>query len=451
MAEKIVMIALSPTMDNGKIHKWQIQEGDIISQGQVICEVETDKSTMEYESFNEGKVLKILVSEGEAASIGQAIALVGKEGEDISELIASESSSAQSKEASTDASTKTVATPTPVPSPQASPAPVAVQAPAPTTVSQSKVVQKPASVDITRIKATPLARRIAEEKGIDISLIQGTGVNGRIQRVDVEHFASTGRSFAPSTGNAKQTAQAEQRPPSPSKVSQYNTPIPVDGIRSVIAKKLSESKFTSPHFYVKTSMRTDALVSMRTKVNSLLTEKVSLNAFIIKLVASTIRKNPAINSSWHDTAQGSSIIHHSNIDIALAVDLGNGLITPIVRDCQYKSVEQIDQELQQLIQKVRQQTILPEEYTNATFTISNLGSFGIEEFTAIINPPASCILAVGMSKKMPVVNDNGQIEVQSKMICSLSSDHRVIDGSVAAVFMKDLCEIVENPALALYF
>ncbi len=457
MAEKIVMIALSPTMEDGKIHTWSIKEGDDISQGQVICEVETDKSTMEYESLNEGKVLKIIVPEGGSATVGQTIAIVGKEGEDISDIIASESSSARPEAtpaAESSESTATAQVPKPSATVPAAPAPsVATQKPVATNASQSATVQKAVPVNNDVIKATPLARRLAQEKGVDISLIQGTGANGRIKRADVEHFASTGQSRVVATEGSVQSGQVKQKVKKPVQhsISQYDTHIPVEGVRAVIAKKLSESKFTSPHFYVKTSMQTDALVTMRTKINSLLDEKVSLNAFIIKLVASAIRKNPVINSSWYETGQGASIVHHSSIDIALAVDLGNGLITPVVRDCQSKSVELIDSELQQLIQKVKQQSIMPEEYTNATFTISNLGSFGIEEFTAIINPPAACILAVGMSKKVPVVNDNGQIEVQSKMTCSLSSDHRVIDGSVAAVFMKDLREIIENPTLALYF
>lgn len=305
-------------------------------------------------------------------------------------------------------------------------------------------VQHASSLEQDHIRATPLARRRAQELGIDLSMIQGSGANGRIQRIDVE-----GGGAAPIAAS-RQQSQAAAAKPAPAPV-QFDTEIPVEGVRAIIAQRLSESMFSSPHFYVKASMRTESMVSLRTKLNAAISGKISLNAFIIKLVASALKKNPMINSSWIQGASGSSIVHHSSIDIALAVDVGTGLITPVVRRCHTKTVQQIDQELQGLIQKVKQKSITPDEYSNATFTISNLGSFGVEEFTAIINPPASCILSVGMNQKVPCVNDAGAIEIASLMTCILSSDHRVIDGTVAAQFMKDLRSIVETPAIALYF
>lgn len=432
MAEKVVMIALSPTMNDGKIHRWQVKEGDTVELGQVLCEVETDKSTMEYESINEGRVLKILVQEGGSARVGQSIAIFGNEGEDISDLLRGEEASAP-----------------PPAQEKAPPSRDMGSSVAPAVVETNRTVHaKVAPVNQERIKATPLARKRAKELRVDLSLVQGTGTNGRIQRTDVEHFVGAGTATASTAAPQK---AAEVQAPLPAQVKEFDKELPVEGVRSVIAAKLSESKFSAPHFYVKTSMQTDALMALRSKVNAELPVKVSLNAFIIKLTASAIRKNPLINSSWKKTAYSAAIVHHSSIDIALAVDLGNGLITPVIRDCQFKNVEQIEKELQYLIQKVKQQTIAPEEYSNATFTISNLGSFGVEEFTAIINPPAASILAVGMSRKVPVVSADGQIEVATKMSCTLSSDHRVIDGAAAALFMKDFKNLIENPALAIYF
>ena len=436
MAEQILMTALSPTMDEGTLVAWKKKEGDTVNSGDVLCEVETDKATMDYESTQEGVLLKIVLPEGKSATVGQVIGIIGEKGEDYDDLMPSADSGAKAKsDAKSDAGQKDEG-----PSRDSAAAKDTAEDTAKESSSDAK---KPDSASGGTssgaaasgstdgfIKASPLARKIAQMKNIDLSQVNGSGPDGRIVKRDVEEFqpqagAASGRTASQPAGDQK---------------------IPVSGRRAVIAKRLAESKFQAPHYYVKTSVNMEQVIAARTALNRELPQKAGFNAFIVKFVAEALKRHPVVNSSW----QGDHILQFGSIDIGLAVDAGNGLITPIIRNCGNRGVTDIDNELKVLIEKAQNNALKPEEYTGATFTISNLGSFGIEEFTAIINPPGAAILAVGETVKTPVVNDADEVVVKPMMKLSLSSDHRVIDGAAAAHFMHELKLMMENPARVLF-
>ncbi len=406
MAEKILMIALSPTMNEGTIVRWNKNEGDTLKVGDLLCEVETDKATMEYESQNAGTLLKILVPAGSQARVADPIAIVGKAGEDVSSLLAQ---------------TKPPAHAAPEPAaPAARPAAAAPARPAP-----------PVAPAAGRVRSSPLARKLAAERGIDIGSLAGSGPAGRVVRRDIE------------TAGAAAGGTAAARPAGAAGADEV---VPVSGKRKVIAQRLAESKFQAPHYYLKISFEMDGLMAARARLAERRKAKVSFNAFMHKLAAEALRRHPAVNASW----QGDTIRRFASIDIGLAVAQSDGLITPVVRDCAAKGILQIDAELAALIEKARNNKLMPEEYTGATFSISNLGSFGIEEFTAIINPPGSAILALGRIAKVPVVADDGSVVVRSMMKATLSCDHRVIDGAVGAAFLSDLKDMIENPLAVLF-
>lgn len=405
MAEQVFMIALSPTMENGLIAKWNKKEGDKVESGDVLCEVETDKATMDYEATDEGTLLKIIKGQGTEAGVGDPIAILGEPGEDVTALL-KEIEAASNKSAA--------------PAPQAEkPSDTGSSTPAP-------VVNAPAKSESFdgRVKSSPLARKLASQKGLNLNQIQGSGPGGRIVKRDVE------------------SAQVSTQAAAPSLSDQV---FPLSQKRKIIAQRLAESKYTAPHYYLKLSIQMDGVVNSRKAYNATAKEKLSMNAFLIKFVTEALKRNPVINSSW----QGDSIVQHGSVDVGLAVAQPDGLITPVVRSCNNKSITEIDQELKVLIDKARNNRLQSHEFTNATFTISSLGSFGIEEFTAIINPPGAAILAIGMIKKEPVVAPNGELVVQSNMKVSLSCDHRVIDGAIGAKFLSDLKGMMENPLLAL--
>lgn len=427
MAEKVLMTALSPTMEEGTIVSWNKKEGDTVSSGDLLCEVETDKATMDYESTQEGQLLKIIRGEGSASRVGETIAILGKEGEDISDLV----KEAESDSSSAGAPAETE-TPEPTPAASAPSAPAAPSVEAPPTAAPSAA---PVSAN-GQVKSSPLARKIASDRGIDIRQVPGSGPGGRIVKADVEGFTP---SAAPAAASGAFSATAVLQPGQDNK-------IPVAGIRGVIARRTSESKQTIPHYYLKSSVRMETAMGARKQLNAELPEKVGFNAFLIKYAAEALKRHPVVNSSW----QGDHIIQFGSIDVGLAVDLGNGLITPIVRNCGNKGVVQIDAELKELIGRAGSNKLTPEEYTGATFTISNLGSFGIEEFSAIINQPAASILAVGSIDKTPVVNEKDEIEIAQIMKLTLSCDHRVIDGAAGGRFLYELKRIIENPVRVLF-
>ncbi|NCN05161.1 MAG: 2-oxo acid dehydrogenase subunit E2 [Spirochaetales bacterium] len=433
MAENVQMIALSPTMEEGTILKWSMQVGDSVSTGDVLCEVETDKASMEYESAQEGVLLSIIVPEGGGAKVGDVIAIIGESGEDISGLEAEAKSAKSAALAAT--------------APETADKPVAVEAPnsqgassTPATTRSSGGGSSPTSGSG---KSSPLARKIAEEKGLDISQIPGSGPGGRVVKRDVETFSPTA-----STAGNQGVAVSSGAPMTfaPARTAGEDVEIPVAGKRAVIAKRLAESKFSAPHYYLKNSVEMDSLVAARNMVNKEVPSKVSFNAFIMKMVAEALKRYPQVNAGWF----GDKIVQFGSIDIGLAVDLGNGLITPIVRNVGNKGVVQIDSELKVLIEKVGNGSLKPDEYTAATFSISNLGSFGVEEFTAIINPPGSAILALGEVKKTPVFDENGELKAANLMKMTLSCDHRVIDGAMGGKFLSELKKTIENPVRVLF-
>ena len=439
MAERILMTALSPTMEEGSIVTWNKKEGDSVASGDVLCEVETDKATMDYESTQEGVLLKIVLSEGKSATVGQTIGVIGEKGEDIAGLLSeidneAGSASAGGGEAAAADSGGEAAPESPQPAPAAAPAAkAAAESGGGAPERAGEAVRAGAAVRGASgiVKASPLARKLAQMKNIDLTQVQGSGPDGRIVKRDVEQYEARPAAAAGATVAAQ---------PGQDQV------IAVTGRRAVIARRLSESKFQAPHYYVKNSVNVEEVIAARAALNKQLPQKAGFNAFLIKFVAEALKRHPEVNSSW----QGDKIVQFGSIDIGLAVDAGNGLITPIVRNCGNRGVIEIDAELKQLIDKAQNNALKPEEYTGATFTISNLGSFGVEEFTAIINPPGAAILAVGETKPTPVVDDAGEVVVKPIMKLSLSSDHRVIDGAAAARFINELKLMMENPARVLY-
>jgi pyruvate dehydrogenase E2 component (dihydrolipoamide acetyltransferase) len=432
MAEQVLMLALSPTMEEGTIVSWHKKVGDSVAQSDIICEVETDKATMEYESVNEGTLLKILIPEGGQAKVGDPIAVVGESGEDISALM--EAAEPEEKPAAARAAEPAAESQPPTAQPKETP--------------QKAVPPGPAE----GLKASPLARKMAGEKGIDLRTVRGSGPGGRIVKRDMEKALRQAASYGPAA--AVGVAGAAVSPYAPAAAgptsSGKDQQVPVSGKRKIIAKRLSESKFSAPHYYLRIDVDAGAMMAARARLNTLLPKeaggKVSPNAFLIKFVAETLKKYPSVNASW----QGDTILQFGKIDIALAVAQEDGLITPVVRDCGSKGIVQIDRELKVLIDKALNNKLAPEEYSGATFTISSLGTSGILEFTAIINPPGSAILAVGRIHKTPFVEDDGSIGVRSQMILTLSCDHRVIDGAVGAAFLSDLKAVIEYPIDHLY-
>jgi pyruvate dehydrogenase E2 component (dihydrolipoamide acetyltransferase) len=454
MAEKVPMTALSPTMEEGTITSWSAKVGDEISAGDVLCEVETDKASMEYEATQEGVLLKIVVAEGGNARVGQTIAILGEKDEDISsvekEIAAEGGDQGASKEAAPQESS---------PKEEKSAAPKESKPGAAAEASQSKSksagstgaspassgrdsaapAASTAASGSSSIKASPLAVKLAAERNINLSLVKGSGPNGRIVKRDIEDFRGVpGGSGALSHGGGSAAAGVA--------AAAGDEEIPVAGKRAVIAKRLSESKFSAPHYYLKTSVEMKSVVAARKMLNETLPEKVSLNAFFLKFAAEALKRHPIVNASW----QGDKIVQYGSVDIGLAVDVGNGLITPVVRNCGNRGIVDIDRDLQELIGKARDGKLKPEEYTGATFTISNLGSFGVEEFTAIINPPGSAILALGAAKKTPVVQPDGSIGVGTLMKMTLSCDHRVIDGAAGGRFLYELQQIMEQPVRMMF-
>jgi pyruvate dehydrogenase E2 component (dihydrolipoamide acetyltransferase) len=428
MAKLIEMTQLSPTMTEGTIVKWIKKEGDSVAPGEVLAEVETDKAVMEMEAYESGVLLKIVEGEGAKLKVGQALAIIGKPGEDVAELIA---------KAKANAPAQTVAAPKQEPEKPApaKPAPVAQvkeikpQEPEPKKEAPGLEVR-----GNLRVLASPLAKSIAIEKGIDLHTIIGTGPEGRITKKDVLD-ASVSNTRAPSSATAH-TAPSDEV-------------IVLGGMRKTIAKRLKDSKLNLPHFYLNADINARKLELFRAELNEFREKnlpetapKVSVNDIIIKAVASALRLNPKVNASWAED----SIIQYGRVDVGVAVSLDGGLLTPVIRNTDQKSIFQISTEVKELAKKARDRKLKPEEFSNGTFTISNLGMYGISRFTAIINEPESAILAVGAIEEKPVV-EKGQVVAGKVLSLMLSCDHRVIDGAVGAEFLKTLRALLENPAL----
>jgi pyruvate dehydrogenase E2 component (dihydrolipoamide acetyltransferase) len=413
MAEIVKMPKLSDTMEEGVVSKWHKKVGDKVKSGDLLAEIETDKATMDFESFQDGVVLYIGVEEGKGAPVDSILAILGKEGEDYKSLISGASGGSATKNESAPAET-------------ASP----VSAPEPVTASTPVV--SASSDDSSRMKASPLAKKIASDKGIDINQVQGSGDGGRIVKRDVENFS-------PSVSSAKPAA-APYVSVGKESYSEEN----VSQMRKVIARRLAESKFSAPHFYLTIEIDMDNAIAARSAINASGDVKISFNDFVVKASSMALRKHQAINSSW----LGDKIRrnHHVNIGVAIAVE--DGLLVPVVRFADNKSLSQISAEVKDYSAKAKAKKLQPQDWEGNTFTISNLGMFDIEEFTAIINPPDACILAVGSIKQKPVVK-NGAVVPGHVMKLTLSCDHRVVDGASGAAFLKTLKEYLEQPVMML--
>jgi pyruvate dehydrogenase E2 component (dihydrolipoyllysine-residue acetyltransferase) len=429
----ITMPALSPTMTEGTLAKWLVKEGDSVSSGDILAEIETDKATMEVEAIDEGVVGRLLVAEGtEGVAVNTPIAIVLEEGEDDSALEA----------AAAPAPPKAPKAELPSAKP-AAPAAPATAAPAADT-GKGKTPAAPAD-DRGRIKASPLARRMAAQAGLELSALAGSGPGGRVVKADIEAALQKG---APSPARAAEapvraavTAAAAAEPFEPAFELQ-----PLSQMRKVIAQRLTESKQTVPHFYLTVDCEIDALLALRKQLNDKAdgAYRLSVNDLVIKAVAVALKRVPAANTSY--TADG--IKAYARADIAVAVATEHGLITPVIRDAGAKGLETISNEMKVLAEKARERKLKPEEYQGGTFSISNLGMYGIKQFEAVINPPQACILAVGAGEQRPVVKD-GAVAIATVMSCTLSTDHRAVDGAIGAQFMAAFKRLVEDPVSML--
>ena len=421
MAEVVYMPKLSDTMTEGVVAAWTKNVGDGVKSGEVLAEIETDKATMEFESFYDGVLLHIGVETGKTAPVNSILAIIGAAGEDISALLAAESApSASAAPEPAPAAAAPVAAPVSTPAP--SPTPVAAPAAAPVAVANNS----------DRVFASPLAKKMAAERGIDIQAVGGTGENGRIVKRDVDHYVP----YTPA-------ANAPAYSAAPMGTVSY-TDEPVSQMRKTIARRLAESKFTAPHFYLTLDIDMDAAIAIRKGLNSLDGVKVSFNDMVIKAVAMALRKHPAVNSAW----MGDFIRRNDHVNIGVAVAVEDGLLVPVVRFADGKGLTQISAEVREFAQKAKDKKLQPSDWEGNTFTISNLGMFGIESFTAIVNPPDACILAIGGIKAVPVVK-NGQVVPGNVMKVTLSCDHRAVDGASGAAFLQTFKTYMEQPAAML--
>lgn len=434
MPTEILMPALSPTMEEGTLAKWLVKEGDTVSSGDLIAEIETDKATMEFEAVDEGIVGKIVIPEGsEGVKVNTLIAVLLEDGEsvdDISATAASGPEAAPAADAEADA---------------AAPAAVEVSAPAPAA---------PATASGERIFASPLARRIAAQKGLDLAQIKGSGPHGRIIKADVEG-ATAQPAPAPAPAAAPAAAPAPAAPSGPSAdmvAKMYEgrdyEEIKLDGMRKTIAARLGEAKQTIPHFYLRRDIKLDALLKFRGQLNKQLEVrgvKLSVNDFVIKAVANALQQVPACNAVW----AGDRVLQLKPSDVAVAVAIEGGLFTPVLQDADMKSLSALSTEMKDLATRARDRKLAPHEYQGGTFAISNLGMFGIDNFDAIVNPPHAGILAVGTGVKKPVVGDDGELTVATVMSVTMSVDHRVIDGALGAELLKAIVDNLENPLTML--
>lgn len=421
MAEIVRMPKLSDTMTEGVVAEWHKKVGDNIESGELLAEIETDKATMEFESFQEGVLLHIGVQKGDTAPIDSILAILGEKGEDIAKLLEEEKSSKakvdekeieKPREIKVESSKDNFVQPS-----------IPVAQPAFNTVITAKNFPSAELNSDVDVKASPLAKKLADERGINLKFVSGTGTEGRIIKRDIDNFQ--GKSIV--TG--QESFQDE----------------PVSQMRKVIAQRLAESKFTAPHFYLTVSIDMDNAIQARKSINSSISpSKISFNDFVVKAVSASLIDHPKVNASWY----GDFIRYNKHVHIGVAVAVDDGLLVPVVRFANEKSLTQIGDEVKLLAQKAKDKKLQPEEWEGNTFTISNLGMFGIDEFTAIINTPDACILAIGGIQQIPVVK-NGEIVPGNNMKVTLSCDHRVVDGAVGSSFLNTFKNYLENPVLLL--
>ena len=415
MAEIVRMPKLSDTMTDGTVAAWHKKVGDKVKSGELLAEIETDKATMEFESYVDGILLYIGVQKGETVAVDALLAVFGKEGEDVSAIVAAEGATPAAKEEAPVAAA-------PAPKASVAEAPKAVVSQAPVTAAQSPAAA-PVPLNDGRMRVSPLAKKLAEDKGLPLQYIPGSGDGGRIVRRDIDAFMA---------GASVQSASA---------VESY-TEENVSQMRKTIARRLAESKFTAPHFYLTMEINMGRAVEARAAMNAATGSKVSFNDMVVKATALALKQHPKVNSSW----QGDTIRYNHHVHMGIAVAVEEGLLVPVVRFADTKTLSQINLEVKTFAEKAKSKKLQPSDWEGNTFTISNLGMFGIEEFTAIVNPPDACILAVGAIREVPVVK-NGMVVPGHTMKLTLSCDHRVVDGASGSAFLQTLKAMLEEPVL----
>lgn len=417
----VLMPRLSDTMTEGVIAGWQKNVGDTVKKGEVLADIETDKATMELESYKDGVLLYQGAKAGDKILVNDLLCIIGKQGTDVDAIVAAVKAGGANAPATEQPAVSAAATTNDKPQTTNEPQPA----------SAAEVVND------GRIFASPLAKKIASEKGIDLRYVKGTGDNGRITKTDIDNYKPAAQSAT--TTSAKPQTTNQPAPASPSGVVSFDE-VPVSQMRKTIARRLSESLFTAPHFYLTMSIDMDAAVAARTKINEVAPVKISFNDMVLKATALALRQHPKVNSSW----LGDKIRYNHHINIGVAVAVEDGLLVPVVRFADGKSLSQINVEVKDFAQKAKDKKLQPADWEGSTFTISNLGMFGIDQFTAIINPPDSCILAVGGISQVPVVK-NGQVVPGNVMKVTMSCDHRSVDGATGAAFLQTLKSLLEEP------
>ena len=437
MATKVHMEALSPTMEEGQVVKWLKTEGDTVANGDVLAEIETDKATMELVARGDGVLRAILVQEGGTAPVGDVIGVIAGADEDIGDLVAAGGGAAAPADGG-QAAAENGGTSVEAPPAAATGAAASAATPAPEAAPV-------ATSGNGRVKASPVARRLAEEAGLDLSLVAGSGPGGRIVKRDIESAIASGVS-APSAAAPRAPTPL---PAMPAPVMQLDGPeyedVPLSQMRKTIARRLTESIGPVPHFFLNIHVDMTRVMEARKSINAMLEargEKVSINDMIIKATAIALTQHPSCNVHWG----GDFIRRHNRVHVGVAVAVDEGLITPVIRDANTKGIAQIGREVKELVGRAREKRLLPEEYTGATFSISNLGMFGIHEFTAVINPPEGGILAIGGIEQVPVVVD-GELQTQPRMTITMSCDHRSIDGATGSRFLQTLKAMLEEPTV----
>jgi len=416
MADIIQMPKLSDTMTEGTVVKWLKNEGDSVATGDILAEIETDKATMDLESFDSGTLLKILVPAGGTAACKAPVAVLGEKGEKFDESLLAAAS-------------------VPTPAPAAKEAAPAAAAAQPATQLQTANSQPQTSSSPSRIKASPLARKVAAERGVNLGSLTGSGPGGRIVKKDVLAGASSAGGSAGWLHATGPIGKGDER-------------VALTNMRKTIAKRLQQSKQTVPHFYVEMEVAMEACIVLRAALNARLEKapqpaKLSFNDFVLKACATAMRKTPAVNAAWEEDA----VRMNGAVHLAFGVAIPGGLITPVIKDAQDKNLKQISLEAKELAARAKEGKLKPEEYTTGTFTVSNLGMFGVDRFSAIVNPPQAAILAVGNIVAKPVVDAEGRIVPGQRLALVLSADHRVVDGADAAIFLKEVKDLLESPAL----
>jgi len=412
-ADIIRMPKMSDTMEEGTLVSWQKKVGDTVKAGDILAEVETDKATMELEAYEEGVLLYVGVKEGEAVPVDAVIAVIGEQGADFEALLAGSASGSE---------------PTPAKDEKSSSEPVATQS--------SQSAASSASQDSDRLKVSPLAKKLAEDKGIDLREVSGSGDNGRIIKRDVDEFKPAAKATASAPAPSAKPAPAAAAP----EEGNFED-LPISQMRKTIARRLSDSLFTAPHFYLTMEINMDKAMALRPQLNETSSAKISFNDMVIKACSLALKKHPEVNSAW----LGDKIRRYNYVNVGVAVAVDEGLLVPVVRDADKKTLSAISTEVKDFAGKAKDKKLQPKDWEGNTFSISNLGMFGIEDFTAIINPPDSCILAVGAIKKVAAFKEDGSVYPTNVMKVTLSCDHRVVDGALGALFLNTVKKYLETP------